>query len=79
MLRSIPYYTSAGLEQNNYKPDKCQDAFTAYKDCKKQEVMLRTQLGSACIASTPAYTSFLQVATRLERRQEAKRDKKTWF
>lgn len=79
MLGNTPYPASAGLEQNNYKPDKCQDAFTAYKDCKKQEVMLWTQLGSACIARVSAYASCLQVATRLERRQEAKRDKKAWF
>ncbi|KAL3141115.1 hypothetical protein ABBQ38_003468 [Trebouxia sp. C0009 RCD-2024] len=44
------------LELNKYNADKCQDAFIAYKDCKKQEV-----------------------ATRLERRQEAQRSKKGWF
>lgn len=27
-----------GLEVNRYNRDKCVDAFTAYKECKKQEV-----------------------------------------
>ena len=31
--------TPAGLDRNQYNRDKCQDAFTAYKDCKKQEVV----------------------------------------
>ena len=29
----------AGLEVNKYDKAKCQDAFTAYKECKKQEVL----------------------------------------
>ena len=53
MLHTKFEATFAGLEQNKYIPDKCQDAFTAYKDCKKQEVMLRTQLVSTpCLSVT---------------------------
>ena len=78
MLHTMFENISAGLEQNKYIPDKCQDAFTAYKDCKKQEVMLGTQLvSSPCLRSL--MQSVLQVATRLERREEAKRSKKGWF
>lgn len=31
----------AGLDDNKYNKDKCQEAFIAYKDCKKQEVATR--------------------------------------
>ena len=42
LLHTVLETTSAGLEHNKYIADKCQDAFTAYKDCKKQEVSTGT-------------------------------------
>lgn len=47
---------AAGLEVNKYNRDKCQDAFIAYKECKKQEVHLVASCTGSPKFITPTFT-----------------------
>lgn len=73
-----------GLDDNKYSKDKCQEAFIAYKDCKKQEVNSRPysmQLRARAISKAPLCTCRLQldtsVAWKNTKRTKAGFDSKT--